>query len=182
MEVRTVPRSSAEHLHVDCQRCKCWGSLWEWSRFIRSGMAASGTQHMLDAFQITSERSDRDGWEMCRGGEVNVLIEGGWRWNWQAGRTPRGRARRRFIDVVKDDMKLAGVKAENVEDWVRWRQLIYSGDAWGEQWKLEEEEGKRETQIFKIYLLTHISGSFSSWCARLLGKKYIRHNDAYIFY
>lgn len=46
-----------------------------------------------------------------------------------AGRTPRGRARRRFIDVVKDDMKLAGVKAENVEDWVRWRQLICSSDA-----------------------------------------------------
>lgn len=47
----------------------------------------------------------------------------------QAGRTPRGRARRRFIDVVKDDMKLAGVKAENIEDWVRWRQLICSSDA-----------------------------------------------------
>lgn len=45
-----------------------------------------------------------------------------------AGGTPRGRARQRFIDVVKDDMKLAGAKAENAEDWVRWRQLICSSD------------------------------------------------------
>lgn len=42
------------------------------------------------------------------------------------GRRPRGRATRRFMDAVKDDMKLVGV---NAEDWVRWRQVIHFGDA-----------------------------------------------------
>lgn len=32
------------------------------------------------------------------------------------GGRPRGSARWRFMDVVKDDMKLAGAKAENAKD------------------------------------------------------------------
>lgn len=53
------------------------------------------------------------------------------------GRRPWGRATQKFMDVVKDDMKLVGV---NAEGWVRWRQLIHFGDAWGEQPKLEKEK------------------------------------------
>ena len=34
-------------------------------------------------------------------------------------RRPRGRPKRRFLDVVKEDMKLVGVK-----DRVRWRQMF----------------------------------------------------------
>ena len=39
------------------------------------------------------------------------------------GRRPRGRPQRRFMDVVKEDMKLAGVREEDPEDpedRVRW--------------------------------------------------------------
>ena len=44
------------------------------------------------------------------------------------GRRPRGRPKRRFIDVVKEDMKVVGVREEDTEDRVRWRQLIRCGD------------------------------------------------------
>ncbi|KAF7667879.1 hypothetical protein LDENG_00044320 [Lucifuga dentata] len=44
------------------------------------------------------------------------------------GRRPRGRPKRRFMDVVKEDMKLAGVREEEAEDRVRWRQMIRCGD------------------------------------------------------
>ncbi|KAF7645083.1 hypothetical protein LDENG_00132800 [Lucifuga dentata] len=41
---------------------------------------------------------------------------------------PRGRPKRRFMDVVKEDMKLVGVREEEAEDRVRWRQMIRCGD------------------------------------------------------
>lgn len=44
------------------------------------------------------------------------------------GRRPRGRPRRRFMDVVKEDMKVVGAREEDAEDRVRWRQLIRCGD------------------------------------------------------
>ena len=40
------------------------------------------------------------------------------------GRRPRGRPKRRFMDVVKEDMKVVGVKEKEAEDRVRWRQMI----------------------------------------------------------
>ena len=42
-------------------------------------------------------------------------------------RRPRGRPKRRFMDVVKEDMKVVGVKEEEAEDSVRWRQIILCG-------------------------------------------------------
>ncbi|KAF7658937.1 hypothetical protein LDENG_00005840 [Lucifuga dentata] len=44
------------------------------------------------------------------------------------GRRPRGRPKRRFMDVVKEDMKLVGMREEEAEDRVRWRQMIRCGD------------------------------------------------------
>ena len=44
------------------------------------------------------------------------------------GRRPRGRPKRRFMDVVKEDMKVVGVKEKEAEDRVRWRQMIRCGD------------------------------------------------------
>ena len=43
-------------------------------------------------------------------------------------RRPKGRPKRRFMDVVKEDMKLVGVRDEDEEDRVRWRQMIHCGD------------------------------------------------------
>ena len=40
-----------------------------------------------------------------------------------AGRRSRGRTKRRFMDVVKEDMRLAGVREEDAEDRVRWRHF-----------------------------------------------------------
>ena len=37
-----------------------------------------------------------------------------------SGSRPRGRPKRRFMNVVKEDMKLVGVREEDVEDRVRW--------------------------------------------------------------
>lgn len=56
------------------------------------------------------------------------------------------------MDVVKDDMKLVGV---NAEDWVRWGQLIHFGDAWGEQPKLEEEEKDNPRFLKNKFLNAH---------------------------
>ena len=43
-------------------------------------------------------------------------------------RRPRGRPKRRFMDVVKEDMKLVGVREEDTGDRLRWKQLIRCGD------------------------------------------------------
>ena len=43
-------------------------------------------------------------------------------------RRPRGRPRRRFMDVVKEDMKVVGAREQDAEDRVRWRTLIRCGD------------------------------------------------------
>ncbi|WP_139267332.1 reverse transcriptase domain-containing protein, partial [Escherichia coli] len=44
------------------------------------------------------------------------------------GRRPRGRPKRRFLDVVKEDMRIVGVGEEDTEDRVEWRQMIRCGD------------------------------------------------------
>ncbi|KAF7645989.1 hypothetical protein LDENG_00195280 [Lucifuga dentata] len=44
------------------------------------------------------------------------------------GKRSRGRPKRRFMDVAKEDMKLVGVREEEAEDRVRWRQMIRCGD------------------------------------------------------
>ncbi|KAK2899617.1 hypothetical protein Q8A73_012746 [Channa argus] len=44
------------------------------------------------------------------------------------GRRSRGRSKRRFMDVVREDMKLVGVSEEDAEDRVRWRHMIRCGD------------------------------------------------------
>ena len=44
------------------------------------------------------------------------------------GRRSRGRPKRRFMDVVKEDMKLVGVREEDADDRVRWRWMICCGD------------------------------------------------------
>ena len=38
-------------------------------------------------------------------------------------RRTRGRLKRRFMDVVKENMKVVGVREEDAEDRVRWRQM-----------------------------------------------------------
>ena len=43
-------------------------------------------------------------------------------------RRPRGRPERRFMNVLKENMKLVGVGEEDVEDRVRWRWMIRCSD------------------------------------------------------
>lgn len=44
-----------------------------------------------------------------------------------AGRRPGGRANRRFMHVVKEDMELAGAREDDAEEVVKRRQLIGCG-------------------------------------------------------
>ncbi|KAI5085502.1 hypothetical protein C0J45_2268, partial [Silurus meridionalis] len=44
------------------------------------------------------------------------------------GRRKRGSPRRRFMDVVREDMQVVGVKEADVEDRVVWRRMIRCGD------------------------------------------------------
>lgn len=41
-----------------------------------------------------------------------------------AGRRPGGRARRTFMDGVKEDVEMVGVREEDAEGRARWRQAI----------------------------------------------------------
>ena len=43
-------------------------------------------------------------------------------------RRSRGRPKRRFMDVVKEDMKLVGVREEDTGSRGIWRQMIRCGD------------------------------------------------------
>ena len=44
------------------------------------------------------------------------------------GRRQRGRPKRRFMDMVREDMHIVGVGEEDAEDMERWRILICCGD------------------------------------------------------
>lgn len=44
-----------------------------------------------------------------------------------AGRRPGGRAKRRFMHVVKEHMKLVGAREDDAEEVVKRRQLIGCG-------------------------------------------------------
>ena len=44
------------------------------------------------------------------------------------GKRSRGRPKRRFMDVVREDIKVVGVRGEDTENRVRWRKLIRCGD------------------------------------------------------
>lgn len=41
---------------------------------------------------------------------------------------PRGRPERRFVDVVKDRIKVGGVRVKDAEDGTKWRRMICCGD------------------------------------------------------
>ena len=43
------------------------------------------------------------------------------------GKRRRGRPKRRFLDVVKEDMKEVGVKEMDIEDRKMWRMMICCG-------------------------------------------------------
>ena len=44
------------------------------------------------------------------------------------GRRRRGRPKRRYMDVIREDMRVAGVREEDAEDRPRWRRMIRCGD------------------------------------------------------
>ena len=63
------------------------------------------------------------------------------------GRRKRGRPKRRFMDVVREDMRVVGVMEEEAGDREVWRQRICCGDPKRENSK-EKEEGLGVLKIF----------------------------------
>lgn len=59
-------------------------------------------------------------------------------------RRPSVKPKRRFIDVVKEDMKLVSVREEDAEYRVRWRHLIGCGDRKG-----EEDQCQKKNELFR---------------------------------
>ena len=45
------------------------------------------------------------------------------------GKRKRGRPKRRFLDVVKEDMREVGAKEKDIEDRTLWRKMIRCGDS-----------------------------------------------------
>lgn len=76
-----------------------------------------------------------------------------------AGGRRRGRARSRRVDVVKEDMKLVGVREEDPEDMVRRRQMIGCGPG---------QKGTVERRRRYVYLLIpgrqHLNGDTVTTC------------------
>ena len=65
------------------------------------------------------------------------------------GKRKRGRPKRKFMDVVKEDMAEVEVTEEDTVDRRNWRKKIRCGDPWWEKPKEEEEEGRKEgTYLF----------------------------------
>lgn len=64
--------------------------------------------------------------DMCRGETVDLWGKRCWGWK-RASRKPGGRAEGRFMAVVKEDMKLVGVREQDAEDRLWWRQVIGCG-------------------------------------------------------
>ena len=56
------------------------------------------------------------------------------------GKRKRGRPKRRFIDVVKEDMAEVVVTEEDTEDRSNWRWKIRCGDPW---WEKAERRRRR---------------------------------------
>ena len=67
-----------------------------------------------------------------------------------------GRPKRRFMDVVKEDMKLVGVREKDAECRVRCCRMIFCGDPWR-----EKQEGKEEAYSL-IHIRIHLATSVSS--------------------
>ena len=44
------------------------------------------------------------------------------------GRRRRGRPKRRFMDAVKEDMQVVGVRVEGTENRLKWKTMIRCGD------------------------------------------------------
>ena len=44
------------------------------------------------------------------------------------GKRKRGRSKRRFIDMVREDMQVVGATEEDAENRKRWKQVIRCGD------------------------------------------------------
>ena len=61
------------------------------------------------------------------------------------GKRKRGRPKRRFMDVVKEDMAEVEVTEEDTVDRRNWRKKIRCGDPWWEKPKEEEEEVKKQS-------------------------------------
>lgn len=57
-------------------------------------------------------------------GSKHAGLDGEPKWlkTWQAGMRPGGRAERRLMDVLTEDMNAVGVREDDAEDGVRWRQ------------------------------------------------------------
>ena len=61
--------------------------------------------------------------DTCRGGTVDTLV--GEELEMELpGRRPRGRPERRFMDAVKEDMQIVGVRVEDTEKRVKWKTVI----------------------------------------------------------
>ena len=74
----------------------------------------------MDVLETKLERPDRDGFYICKGGRVNILVE---EVKMELlGRRQRGKSMRRFMGVVREDMQIISVRK-------KMRRKIHCGDS-----------------------------------------------------
>ena len=90
-------------------------------------------QHRWDSMESKHERQDWRGMDMY-GGKMMGILRRMLRME-LPGKRKRGRPKRRFMDVVKEDMAEVEVTEEDTEDRTNWRWQIRCGDPWGKSRK-----------------------------------------------
>ena len=67
------------------------------------------------------------------------------------GKRKRGRPKRRFMDVVKEDMAEVEVTEEDTEDRSNWRWKMHCGDPW---WEKAERRRRRSSICYELFHLS----------------------------
>ena len=71
------------------------------------------------------------------------------------GKRKRGRPKRRYMDALAEDMKIAGVQEKDTQDRIKWKQAIRCGDPRHLEKSLKTK--KKNTHYFLFLRIEEIS-------------------------
>lgn len=103
-----------------CYRCGRW---WEKMKKLRFSQGEPGwiTEEWVVQRHMLHRGKDREAGQRWLGHVQRKDSEGWWGWNCQEGDL-EGDLETRYMGVVREDMKLVGVREEDAEDGRRWKR------------------------------------------------------------
>ena len=138
-------------------------------------MSTSEGQHRWESLERKLERQDRWYGHLRRKddgyiGRRMLRME-------LPGKRKRGRPKRRFMDVVKEDMAEVEVTEEDTVDRNNWRRKIRCGDPWWEK----AERRRRRRIVQRPGNSQSALGKLAVTPAGQNGKKYAQHQQGQIY-